>query len=280
VVETARKLGIESHLNPYPAIALGASEVTPLELTRAYGVLAAGGFRPELRSTMWLATRDGGRMKVEESRSRSKLTTGRLDSGAGSLMPYDPAETYLVTSALRGAVERGTGQGLRNRGFQGDVAAKSGTTNDYRDGWFVGYTPNLVVGVWVGFDHGRQTELTGAGMALPIFAQFLTEAVGSDGRRGTWGSEGFIHPDGLEMVHVDQSTGLRGGWGCSGDPEWFLQGTAPLESCRGIQVDGRTFRILAEEGAEGALDALRLLFRNSGRRFIGQRERDPGDRQR
>jgi membrane carboxypeptidase/penicillin-binding protein len=245
IVETARQLGIESPLNPYPSLALGASEVSPLELTRAFGVLAAGGFKPEPKTLFYREPRG------EEV--------------------YEPAETYLVTSALRGAVERGTGQGIRDRGFNGDVAAKSGTTNDFRDGWFVGYTPSLVVGVWVGFDHGNRLELPGAGVALPIFADFLVEALGPSGRQGPWGDRGFSYPSGLEMVDVDPATGLRGGWGCRGEPELFLRGTAPRESCGGfrwgeeIHLDSRTLRLLLERGGEEVSRALRRLIRGEGR---------------
>jgi penicillin-binding protein 1B len=241
IVETARSMGIESPLNPYPSLALGASEVSPLELTRAFGVLASGGFRPEPKSLFYRET-EGEQV-------------------------YEAAETYLVTSALRGAVERGTGRGIRERGFHGDVAAKSGTTNDFRDGWFVGYTPSLVVGVWVGFDHGKRLELPGAGVALPIFAQFLTEALGSSGREGPWGDGGFSYPSGLEMVDVDPATGLRGGWGCRGEPELFLRGSAPRESCGGFQwgeeirLDSRTLRLLLERGGEEVSRTIRRLLR-------------------
>jgi membrane carboxypeptidase/penicillin-binding protein len=179
---------------------------------------------------------------------------------------FDAAETYLVTSALRGAVERGTGRGIRDRGYYGEVAAKSGTTNDYRDGWFMGYTPSLAVGVWVGFDRGKRLELPGAGVALPIFADFLAEAVGPSGRTGPWGSEGFSLPSGLEMVDVDPTTGLRGGWGCGGEPELFLRGTAPQESCSGFRLDGRTFRVLTERGSDELSRLLRRLFQGEPER--------------
>lgn len=241
IVETGRKLGIESPLNPYPSLALGASEVSPLELTRAFGVLAAGGFRADSRT--------------------------ELDQDAGGERVFDPAETYLVTSALRGAVERGTGRGLRDRGFHGDVAAKSGTTNDFRDGWFVGYTPGLVLGVWVGFDHGGRLELPGASVALPIFADFLEEVVGPDGMDGRWGGESFDYPSGLETVEVDPATGLRGGWGCRGQPEIFLQGTAPRESCGAIRADRDTLGRLLRGSGEEISRLLRRLLR--GRRDGG-----------
>lgn len=245
IVETARSLGIESPLRPYPSLALGAEEVSPLELTRAFGVLAAGGFRAELET------------RYEGPRAPPERVPGER--------VFDPQETYLVTSALQGAVERGTGRSLRTRGFQGDVAAKSGTTNDFRDGWFVGYTSTLVVGVWVGFDHGGRLELPGAGVALPIFGDFLQEAVGRYGDEGPWGSPGFSRPAGLEVVEVNTDTGLRAGWGCSGEPELFLEGTAPRESCSGFWVDGRGFRSLVEQGEEEAFRLLRRIFGGSGR---------------
>jgi len=176
-----------------------------------------------------------------------------------------------VTSALRGAVERGTGRGIRDRGFYGDVAAKSGTTNDFRDGWFIGYTPTIVVGVWVGFDHGKRLELPGAGVALPIFTDFMREALGSAGHSGPWGSDGFSYPSGLEKVDVDPSTRLRGGWGCRGEPEFFLRGTAPEESCGGFRlgdgfrVDAQTLRLLLERGGDEVSRLIRRLLQGEGR---------------
>jgi penicillin-binding protein 1B len=261
IVETAHAMGIESSLNPYPSIALGASEVSPLELTRAFGVLAADGYRPELTSLLW-RVEDGQAVpaSIGSSPPSSGSSSASLGNARGSRQVFDAAETYLVTSALRGAVERGTGRGLRDRGYYGEVAAKSGTTNDFRDGWFMGYTPSLVVGVWVGFDHGKRLELPGAGVALPIFTDFLTEAVGPSGRSGSWGSEGFPLPSGLEMVDVDPTTGLRGGWGCRGEPEVFLSGTAPEESCSGFRLDGRIFRVLTERGSDEISRLLRRLF--------------------
>jgi len=216
IVETAQNLGIEGPLRPVPSIALGSSEVTPLELTRAFGVLAAGGYRSSLRATLAVLDRDAKLVERSEP--------------AGEQV-YDPAEAYLVTSALRGAVERGTGRGLRALGYVGDVAAKSGTTNNFRDGWFIGYTPALAVGVWVGFDDGRTIGLPGARVALPIFARFLAAAIGPDGESGLYGGAEFFPPSRLEMVEVDPETGLRAGPGCRGRFELFLEGTAPEESC-------------------------------------------------
>lgn len=245
IVEVARAFGIESDLKPFPSLALGASEVTPLELTRAFGVLAAGGFRADSRLL--------------------------LNGSVSGTQAFDPAEAFLVTSALQGAVQRGTGRGIRGQGFHGELAAKSGTTNDFRDGWFVGYTPELVVGVWVGFDHGKRLELPGAGVAMPIFAAFMKGAVGQDGRSGTWGGDGFSYPSGLEMASVDPSSGLRGGWGCPGEPEIFLRGSAPTESCaesrwgNGARLDSKALRFLLEQEGEDLTRVIRRLLRGEGR---------------
>jgi len=216
IVETAQHLGIGGPLYPVPSIALGSSEVTPLELTQAFGVLAAGGLRLESRTVLAVLDRDASLLERNEP---------------AGVRVYDAAEVYLVTSALRGAVERGTGRGLRALGYRGDVAAKSGTTSNFRDGWFIGYTPALAVGVWVGFDDGRSVGLPGARVALPIFARFLTAAIGRDGDRGLYGGAEFAPPSGLERVEVDPETGLRAGPGCPGSMELFLEGTAPEESC-------------------------------------------------
>ncbi len=210
IVETAHRLGIEGRLNAVPSLALGASEVTPLELTRAYGVLAAGGFRADLHAMLGVLDTEGNVLDQME-------VTGK--------QVYTPAETYLVTSALRGAVERGTGRALRAMGYRGAVAAKSGTSSNFRDGWFVGYTPTLAVGVWVGFDDGRGLGVPGSRVALPIFARFLA------GVPRTYREDEFEYPSGLEVVEVNRETGLRAGPGCRGERELFLPGTAPRESC-------------------------------------------------
>ena len=131
----------------------------------------------------------------------------------------------LVTSLLQGVVNRGTGSGVRARGFSGPVAGKTGTTDDYRDAWFIGYSPELAVGVWVGFDDGRTLRHSGARAALPIFADFLVAALGSSGGRD------FRQPLGVETVHVVAAQGHPAGLRCRGDPEVFLAGTEPRQRC-------------------------------------------------
>ncbi len=210
IIATARALGIQSPLLPVPSVALGAFEVTVLEAARAYAVLASAGLRTDLRSYTQVVQVDG---RVLEQRT--------LDSTRA----FDPADVYLVTSALQGVVDRGTGAPLRRLGFRGDIAGKTGTSSDYRDAWFIGYTPEIVIAVWVGFDDGASVKVTGATAALPIFADVLEVA------RGKAEAEEFSVPTGVELVDVDPESGLRAGFGCSGAPEAFLRGTAPVESC-------------------------------------------------
>jgi penicillin-binding protein 1B len=164
VVDTARRLGIESRMAPEPSLALGAFEVSLFEITRAYAVLAAGGIRAKPR--MRLLTLDGGGVPLEAS-------------AVERVRAFDAAPVAFVTEALEGAVDRGTGRGLRARGFQGRLAGKTGTSNGFRDSWFVGYTPELAVGIWVGFDDGKSAGLSGARGALPVFAEFAQRALPS-----------------------------------------------------------------------------------------------------
>jgi penicillin-binding protein 1B len=219
------RLGLE--LGP-PSVALGAFEVTPLEMARAYGVLAAGGSRADSRSVLGVLTAAGG-VRLAVDRTGERVVSA--------------AQAYLVTSALRGAVERG----------------KSGTTNGFRDGWFIGYTPALAVAVWVGFDDGRSLGLPGSAVALPIFARFLATVTGRNGTEGQWGAGPFDVPSGLELVDVDPETGLRAGWGCPGRPELFLVGTAPRRTCeaRGIRWDR----------GPGDVELLRRLERLASREY-------------
>lgn len=230
VAAVGHALGIESRLAPVPSLALGASEVTLLDLTRAYGTLAAYGYRAPLTTTLAVVDREG--------------TTLDRDRAEGTQVASQEA-AYLVTSALEGAVERGTGRGLRRTGYDGPVAGKSGTTNDHRDAWFMAYTPSLAVGVWVGFDDGKSVGLPGARAALPIVAGFLN-AIAPDDRE-------FPVPSGVELVQVEPD--------CWGEREAFIRGTAPENRCFG---DWRVDRLVSR-----GLDWLRERAEALGRRLGG-----------
>jgi penicillin-binding protein 1B len=227
VVETARRMGIESPLEPVPSLALGAGEVSPLELARAYALLANGGERVDVRASFHVTDLEGA--TLDEAPPVAERA-------------FDPAEIALVTSALAGAVDRGTGRPLRALGYRGPVAGKTGTTNEARDAWFVGYTPELVAAVWVGYDDGRPLGLTGARAALPIFGRFLRDALGAEGGRD------FPEPPGLERVAIHEPTGLRAGFLCWGEREWFLAGTAPTERCAPSWLEDALVRDRPEPG--------------------------------
>ena len=210
VVETARKLGLEGELRPIPSLALGPFEMSLLEMTRAYGVLAARGLRAESRTYLAVTAPDGE--LLEQSVVRAEQV-------------FDPAEAWLVTEALQGVVERGTGRGLARFGLTGRVAGKTGTTNDFRDAWFIGYTPELAVGVWVGFDLGDSLGLSASAVALPIFGRFMRAVFEqADPAR-------FRAPGGLEFVRIHPESGLRAAPGCWGPRLPFLRGTAPEQRC-------------------------------------------------
>ncbi len=196
IVATAERMGITSTLRPVPSLALGASEVSLLELTRAYGVLATGGRLAATRRLLGTAP-FGGELDAVTRPSVSRVA--------------DPASTFLVTSALQGAVSRGTGRGLGHYG----VAGKTGTSNDWRDAWFIAYTPELVVGVWIGHDDGTSLRQSGGALAVPVVARFL--------EAGRIPAPRFGVPDGVVQAHIGD-----GDWfSPCGAVEYFLEGTEP-----------------------------------------------------
>jgi penicillin-binding protein 1B len=220
IAATAHRLGITSTLAPVPSLALGSSEVSLLELVRAYGALATQG---ELAATRAVT---GRRSRNGEARESPAPTLSRV---------ADPAVTFLVTNALMGAVQRGTGRALGADRFGGDIAGKTGTSNDWRDAWFVAYTPTIAVGVWVGHDDGRPLGLAGGAAAAPIVAEFFTIADAPL-------HESFPVPDGIEEASIG------GDWRSCGQREYFLAGTAPTTA-------GCGFRVMAEGFLDGWRDS-------------------------
>ena len=212
VVELARKLGIESPLPVVPSLALGSAEVSPLEIATVYATFANGGLRPTPRSFTGLLDNHG------LAQEQSPL--------AGARRVLDAGTAYLTTSLLEGVVDRGTGAGIRSRGLRGPIAGKTGTTDDENDLWFVGFTPELVVVVWVGYDEPRKIGVPASRGALPIWADYLLAISGGQIRGG------FLRPREIESVEIDPLTGERALWGCPrNQPEYFLIGTAPVETC-------------------------------------------------
>jgi penicillin-binding protein 1B len=171
----------------YPAMALGTEEVTPLGLAAAYAAFANGGHRVEPR--------------VIASIGAPPAT--HLDSNTNDKQVISPTTAYMVTNMLEAVVDHGTGRAARGALKGTSFAAKTGTS---RDGWFVGYTPNLVCVVWIGFDDNQQLGLTGAEAALPAWVNFMEGAVAA---RPELGGKNFACPEGIEFVEIDADTGLR-----------------------------------------------------------------------
>jgi 1A family penicillin-binding protein len=208
VIEMARALGIQGQLAPVPAMALGAFEVTPLELARAYVPLANAGVRPAAIS---------GIRSVEFGDEEVRPTGPEEPTRVVS-----PAEAWLVTSLLKGVVNTGTARAVHDSGFPDVVAGKTGTTNDGRDAWFVGYTPRLLALVWVGFDGGDPHGMSGARAALPIWIDFMKQAMDA------YPQSGFEVPQGISFADIDVSNGKRAAHGCPVVArEAFLTGSEP-----------------------------------------------------
>jgi len=207
VVQTARSLGVEGDLKPVPALALGVFETTPLDLARAYVPLANGGLAPS-GGAVEAVSDDGGRAIWSASRETRPVI------GA--------PEAFLMTSLLEGVVNSGTGASARALGVSGAVAGKTGTTNDGRDAWFVGYSSNLLALVWVGFDDGTPAGLSGAEGALPIWSEFMRQAL------DVYPASAFPEPPGITYVKIDATNGRKATAYCPVVvTEVFLNGTEP-----------------------------------------------------
>lgn len=205
-----RRVGVGTPPQPYPSIALGVFELTPVEVAQAYTLFVNDGAVRPLRSLLRIEA--GGRTLVpNEPRARTAVR---------------PTSAYLVTSMLRSVLDEGTGARARAAGFELEAAGKSGTTNDLRDAWFVGFTPELLTVVWVGYDDNRPLGLTGSAAALPIWTEFMKTALA--GRP----TIPFAIPEGITFVDIDPDTGLLATPGCPRTfTEAFAAGTAPVEYC-------------------------------------------------
>jgi membrane carboxypeptidase/penicillin-binding protein len=211
-----------------PSAALGAGEVTLESLTAAYAVFANGGVR---RPPTYIT-------RVEDSEGEVLFTAQREEEQVVS-----PQTAFLMTEMLSDVINHGTAYRARQLGFKLKAAGKTGTTNDYRDAWFVGYTPNLVTGVWVGFDQPQTIMGDGyAGeVAVPMWAGFMRAATKDD--KNDW----YERPEGIVAVNVCRLSGLRPADGCSGVlvqaadgshtttssiyTEYFAKGTVPTDIC-------------------------------------------------
>lgn len=159
--DTARRLGFISPLPLYPSMVLGSAEVTPYEVAVAFSTLANQGIRVTPKPIKKIINQDG---EIVERRS---IQVEQV---------IQPDVAYMVTHLMEGVLENGTARRARRMGFARPAAGKTGTTNDYGDAWFVGFTPDLVTVVWVGFDHRESLKLSGGQAALPIWTEFMKRA--------------------------------------------------------------------------------------------------------
>jgi penicillin-binding protein 1B len=211
VAQYARRMGIQGKVEPFPSLALGAIEATPWEVAQVYGVLANHGLQAVPMAVKEVMTGDERVLEKHHIDIEEVL---------------HPATAYLVTNFLEGVLERGTARSARTAGFHWRAAGKTGTTDDSRDAWFVGYTPDLLVVVWVGYDDNQPLGLTGAQAALPIWVDFMKEVL--VGRP----SQEFLPPPGVVQMTVDPTSGGIATAGCpTRVTELFIEGSEPRSLC-------------------------------------------------
>jgi 1A family penicillin-binding protein len=212
VIQIAHRMGIESRLEAVPSLALGTSEVTLLELVSAYAVLANGG----------ISSRPYFIERIEDRR-------GRLLERAVSHHEeaVDPQAAYVLTSMLQSVLDAGTAHNARDLyGFTAPAAGKTGTTDDLGDGWFVGYTPDLVLGVWGGFDERRPIGLAGSYIALPPWCDIMREYLATHPPRA------FARPAGIQTRTVCVDSGKLATALCPRtQSEIFTERCVPTRSC-------------------------------------------------
>lgn len=213
IVDLAQRLGIKSPLPAVPALAIGAGDITLWEMSRAYSTYANSGVLVEPFGILRVLDASG-RILLENTPTRREV--------------LPEAVSFLVTSTMRSVLDEGTGIAARRLGFSRPAAGKTGTTNNYIDAWFIGFTPELVTGVWVGFD-GRDSlgrRQSGSVVALPIWTQFMRRAT-----QGTPVGE-FAVPDGIVSAEICNHSGQLMGSNClESRAEFFARGSQPEHYC-------------------------------------------------
>src|SRR5580692_11159130 len=211
VVELSRQVGLGNNIMATPAVALGAYEMTPVDVAAGYTAFATNGTRAE---PLYLRSVVGADGKLEESdapRTRPVL---------------DPRVAYLTTSLMEDVINRGTGASVRSLGFTAPAAGKTGTSHD---GWFAGFTSNLLCVIWIGFDDNRDVGLSGSQTAAPIWADFMKRAVTLSQYHNT---QDFQIPDGVLQETIDPQSGQLATAKCPQTvQEYFVSGSEPTQVC-------------------------------------------------
>nr|WP_321456854.1 penicillin-binding protein 1A [uncultured Cohaesibacter sp.] len=255
VAEYARRFGIYDNLMPVLSMALGAGETTVLRMVTAYSMIANGGRRITPTFVDRVQDRYGKTIYKHDQRICENCNVQRWEHQSEPEVidtreqVLDPMTAYQITSMMEGVVQRGTGTIVR-KVVGKPIAGKTGTTNDERDAWFVGFSPDLVVGVYVGYDRPRPMghAASGGHLAAPIFAEFMKVALKDKPKKP------FKVPEGIELIPIDRRTGLRAS--AQGDGvilEAFKPGTLPPDSYSVIGFSDDMGRPVTAEEAEQAL---------------------------
>ncbi|MGO4884433.1 MAG: transglycosylase domain-containing protein [Bryobacteraceae bacterium] len=212
VVDMARRAGLNDNIKPTPAVALGAYEATPLEMADAYTMFADGGNYVKPAMLALVRSPEGQVLYRHSPETRPAL---------------DPRVAYLMVNLLEEVLRSGTGAAARSRGFRVPAAGKTGTSHD---GWFAGFTSQLLCVVWVGFDDDRQLNLEGAKSALPIWTEFMKRALEYRSYRD---AKKFPVPSGIARVNLCSESRQLATPGCSATyPEYFVDGSQPADECQ------------------------------------------------
>ena len=211
VVQIARQMGLGNNIQPTPAVALGAYEMTAVDVAAGYTAFANGGMRAEPQFLHSVVSADGSVLEKFTPQTHTVL---------------DPRVAFLVTSLLKDVLNKGTGAGVRARGFTLPAAGKTGTS---RDGWFAGYTSNLLTVIWIGFDDNRDLGLPGGATAAPVWADFMIRATKLPAYRDV---KDFTAPEGVQSVLIDPESLELATPNCpTTREEVYVAGSAPTEFC-------------------------------------------------
>jgi penicillin-binding protein 1A len=216
VVDMAESLGLTTPIPPYPSIFLGAAEVVPAEFVAAYATLGNGGVKVSPRLIERIEDAHGKVLWVPQQPAEQVI---------------DPGVAFLTVNMMEDVIDRGTAGAVRRAGFWAPAAGKTGTTNDAKDVWFVGMTPDLVAGVWLGFDQPAQITAGASGgqLAAPVWTDVMKTAYESRPMPDDW-----ARPSNVVTVAIDRGTGKLAGKDCPPHEvglEYFIDGTQPIEFC-------------------------------------------------
>jgi penicillin-binding protein 1B len=246
VATMAKRLGLNAKIKGYPSVALGAFEVTPIEMAGAYTAFANEGRMIEPHALVRVTSADRNTLKAYKYEPKDVLR---------------PELVYVMTHLMEGVIDSGTATGVRARGFMWPAAGKTGTS---RDGWFAGYTKDFLTIAWVGYDDNRDLNLEGARSALPIWTEFMmkaTQLYPPDPDKMY-----FTRPPGVEIARIDPESMLLANPSCPTTfEEAFIAGTAPTSYC---PLHGFRISEAVQEGVAEAAKGVGKVFQGVGR-FVG-----------